>query len=106
MVGPIWDNVCIGEGRDTCQIFSGNDLASRPELGEDLGHAHSIPHQHRVGEQAQTAHFVHNLLVVNRAKHPLIRKEEPTREPQEREGPHDPSSPTLPYIRITYTAIR
>ena len=81
MVGPIWDSVRIGEGRDACQIFSGNDLASRPELGEDLGHAHSILHQHRVGEQAQTAHFVHNLLVVTRAKHSLIRKEEPTRQP-------------------------
>ena len=42
---------------------------------------YGIPDQHRVGEQAQTADFVHNLLGVASAKNPLIRKEEPTREP-------------------------
>jgi hypothetical protein len=67
----------IGERRDACQVFSGNSLASCPELGEDLSHAHDIPDEYRVGEQAQTAYFVHNLLVVTGAKHPLIRKEEP-----------------------------
>jgi hypothetical protein len=79
-VGPIRNDMRIGERRDACQVCGGNGLATCPELGEDLSHAHGIPDEHRVGEQAQTADFVPNLLIVTGAKHFLIRKEEPTRE--------------------------
>lgn len=52
LVGPIRDDVRIGEGKHACQIFRGNGLASRP--------GHRVQQEH--GWETQLPpEMVHNL---------------------------------------------
>jgi hypothetical protein len=84
VVSPVRDDRRMGEGRDARHVFRGNSLATGSEPGEDLGHADRIPDQHGIGEQTQTAHRVHHLLLVVCPKDTLIGEEEPTGEPMAR----------------------
>ncbi len=72
VVGPIGDDMRIGQTGDAHQVFVIHGLASRLETGEDLCHTDRVLHEHGVGEQAQIALLVYHLLIVAGAKDPLI----------------------------------
>jgi hypothetical protein len=59
------------------QVFVGNVGARLSERLDDSGNLERVPYQDGVGDQAQAARFVHDLLVIPGAEFSLVGEKDP-----------------------------
>src|SRR5271165_7239258 len=63
-VAAISDDMSMAQGRDPGQVGVFHLVPGGPQLIDDTGDVDGVPHQHGIGEQAETAGLVHHLFVV------------------------------------------